>query len=144
MENKYYTPSIEEVSPGFEYEIKVSRYSDEWGMIKIPFSLNGCITNLDRWFNNIETIRVKHLDCDDIQSLGWVKTSGKEYFRYIYNQKDPGDFSKYQIILEPCSIGFYLIFLLREDGGIRSDQFFGKIKNKHELNKLMQQLGINE
>lgn len=136
MENKYYTPTIEEFHVGFEYEIYIISHprngkASLWIPIKIQeeddlitdhntLSLQG---NIDGKF-----CRVKHLDREDIESLGWkqeIKTRNDLYFfdRYFLNFKDE------ITITDSYVLG-------------TKELFNGKIKNKSELKKLMNQIGI--
>lgn len=136
MDNKYYTPTIEEFHVGFEYEAK-ERFTDgtvktkdefdnaKWvksvadaGLMYIERALTG--KNND---NGLCGIRVKFLDKEDIESFGWEKFGNnfrKENLFLLFN------LDKSVVIID----GNY-------------PKFSGKIKNKSELKKLMQQLGIN-
>jgi len=58
----YYTPSIEEFHVGFEYEIN---YNGKWFLKTIPIYP----TTKEKY--NEEVIRVKYLDREAIESLGW-------------------------------------------------------------------------
>lgn len=138
--NKYYTPTIEEFHVGFEYEID---YGDEWVSE----------TQFDGFLHNkkLENIRVKYLDKEDIESLGF-ESIGSGW----YNLK-----------VVPGSLGYFLYVRLQRWGektyikAYRQDpattdfdkcEYCDKedlvsgaiIKNKSELKKLMKQLGIYE
>lgn len=139
MENKYYTPEIEEFYIGFEFESKET-FTD--GTVKTQEDYDRC-----NWVKNICEVgdapyieraligknaqnglcgvRVKHLDREDIESLGWEQIEydsfkigsfifelNNEYKSFIYSGKDKGNV------------------------------FVGNIKNKSELKKLMQMLNI--
>ena len=141
MGNKYYTPEIEEFNVGFEYERIVSGM--EYG--KTIYDGFYSIRAYD-WDTSIEEdikdgeIRVKYLDKEDIESLGW---------KFI--KQHPGttnfDFEKGE-----CSLNFDPEFgnkwNLRiydgEDQDSEFNYFSGYIKNKSELIKLLKQLSINE
>jgi len=147
MEEKYYTPSISEFHVGFEYEYYClldwpkkekgwrkqtieNDYSDHRGaVIPIPFNDfdEGCV-------------RVKRLDREDIESLGWVFHNNGFNDMFIYNK------TKYTYPLWNMKInksGSLTIYHLQENGDVVSkavsDIF---IKNKSELKRIMQQLGI--
>lgn len=118
-ENKYYTPKIEEFRVGFEYESQdlclngicwvKEKYQGE--------ELRTYLTNeLER-----KELRVKQLDTEDIESLGFEKD---EYSRYV-----KGD---YKITLYPLKR--MCIFK-----GLQAI-FMGFIKNKSELQVLLKQL----
>ena len=66
--NKYYTPSIEEFHVGFECEIKIG---DHWKNIKAIEDIEEMLIYGIPKPNNS---RVKYLDKDDIESLGWELT----------------------------------------------------------------------
>lgn len=119
MEDKYYTPSIEEFHVGFEFEYT---HKDDWfqNIILDPQEINDFFND-----DSIE-IRVKYLDNEDIESLG---------FKYIMTSYD-GYYEKKDITL-----GFAY------DGRIqiKSNEcfiFLGFIKNKSEFKILLKQLGI--
>ena len=152
-QTKYYSPSIEEFHVGFRYQgyfksiLKGEVVEPQWE---------------DRVFksghkiyagNDIlipENCRVKYLDQQDIEELGWVyrgahwfykrdsyyeiiEDEHTNYFLHIH-----GDESKrpYSIILGSPNNGYSL------EG---SDHLFnGEIKNFNELERLMKQLKIKE
>jgi len=72
-DKKYYTPEIEEFHPGFEYEIYENEYDDrgwrEWTFYGNPYH-----PDKNTFIEGIKNgeIRVKHLDREDIESLGWI------------------------------------------------------------------------
>lgn len=139
MENKYYSPELEEFCVGFEYEVlrksptteewvkfifpKYPRVGVEWGT-QDPYNIVGRITH-----------RVKYLDKEDIESLGFdhdqTTKDGENYFKGTLLNKHEWS-------------------LWHKDGKIdlweindESDKCFsGILKNKSELKKLMKQLNI--
>jgi hypothetical protein len=132
MENKYYTPELEEFCEGFEYEVNnTPGLSDEWTPVKIS-GLN--------WFPSefqivSLKIRVKYLDKEDIERLGWNSI--------------PVDRSRLKRLDSLCFElkDKLLIFFNNTVKIITSDwqkcYFEGVLKNKSELKKLMKQLRIN-
>lgn len=74
MDNKYYTPSIEEFHVGFEYEWRnKDGFPDRhWrrGIIK-----DG--TQIDDLHNSIYELRVKYLDFSDLKELKFKHVGGK-------------------------------------------------------------------
>lgn len=129
MENKYYTPELEEFHVGFEFE----EMSDSGLMYNKKVFRFG-------WFDlqreivkgiELKKIRVKHLDKEDIEELGWEN-----------NKKiDIGYFRKDEFVLrfknEKISIYLY------DENWIDTEIIKSiKIKNKSELRKLMKQLNI--
>lgn len=74
MENKYYTPEINEFYVGYKYEVYNSLLG-RW--IKEEVQSNECFCDLQG-----EEIRTKYLDKQDIESLGWVYAEAfKSYFK---------------------------------------------------------------
>lgn len=157
MDAKYYTPTIEELCVGFEYE----RTDDliNWSLcisdgydfkdvatmfnyeyfIKISHdevminSQKGSLLLNEEYYNNTvkkvksSRIRVKHLDRQDIESLGWKFLHSKSFIlNYRYTLKIRENILE---IMDGAYIGPRALFL-------------GEIKNKSELKKLMQQLNI--
>ena len=147
MRNKYYTPIIEEFHIGFEYE-------SLWGIENI----NG------EWHKEVfksvdveQIVRVKYLDTDDIESLGFTKR-GKTWAGYVdyeYTELIDGEVPYYlkATIHVPLMDDMYKIILhrfLNEDTNIDKQveqgesevMFRGRIKNKSELKSIMQMVGI--
>lgn len=125
---KYYTPSIEEFHVGFEYQIE--DLGDD-GLSRIW---------RDQVFDGEETrtyfieelrkkeMRVKYLDKEDIESLGWKPTEIED--NYVAGHK--GGYKLNHLCIN------YLII----QGTDSMCWFKGIIKNKSELKKLMKQLNI--
>lgn len=132
MENtKYYTPTIDEFYVGFEYE-EINIISNKW--CSETFQLHEEWLYID---NDIKqnTVRVKYLDKEDIESLGWnCETTG--YYTLI---------TKYQNLtlrhMEGNVYSWVGIYSKHDLSGTNV-LFDGSIKNKSELKKLMQQLII--
>ena len=159
MENntKYYTPSIEEFHVGFEYEYcdYQSEEPSEWYAARFgcdykkahDIGLHNCLSfTYEEWeyilqdFINKEYVRVKYLDKEDIEDLGFIydnklkfpkgkyKTTVVEYVNDIYCLST---FDNHEIMIsEYCD-------------GVFDKLFEGTIKNKSELKRVLKQLGIN-
>jgi hypothetical protein len=141
---KYYTPDIEEFHVGFEYEM-YDPYDGSWNPSKMTTK-----SNLEFYRDVIEDIRVKYLDKEDIESLGWkyIKDSSlnkkrHQYYFYLDNFilitlggsiliKHSKSFSV------PWGTEIHLQAIV-DFADIR---FYGTTKNKSELKRLMKQLGI--
>jgi len=153
--NKYYTPEIEEFFHGFEYEVwENSAYTNESWIKKIfQFRDNNYIYKdtsfiIAEFEQRGDDIRVKYLDQEDIESLGFTDKPT------AVNQK----FSYYKFLKENqvCQITVYwdmnrterenLIRIFR--GTLHhypyTEIFRGNIKNKSELKKLLKQLNIDD
>ncbi len=171
MENKYYTPSIEEFYVGFEFEELVHYFDyskqeavDEWRpqvlqfedliygieVIKepkrnIPNSLRNFNYEVykfpydekrkEQYYPYRSAIRVKHLDKEDIESLGFVlyesgvldERMAQMYYYFISE-------SGYKIKLKCNEVQI----LLNSYGTL----FQGKIKNINELKKILTMVGV--
>lgn len=126
MENKYYTPTLEEFHVGFEYQQKTIS-TKEW--VDVNY------THLDKdtkYIIDENRIRVKHLDQEDIESCGFFLK--KLYYYYKYEES-----------------GIRLDFFKGENVEIeRFDLdtmewryiFKGKPKNKSEFKRILKQIGI--
>lgn len=158
MTDKYYTPEIEEFHVGFEYEYKSNKnygYLDTQKDWEKEEFRGGHIVDESSEVEDIQCaieiekekqieVRVKYLDQEDIESLGWVleqytnlntelpsKTVNKHLTVYkIYNEHN-------SIILKLTNDNFMII-----TDNYDVSRFRGTIKNKSELQKLMKQLGI--
>lgn len=138
--NKYYTPTIEEFHVGFEYQHKglldINQIEEKFYNFNYDLK-DKSLEEINYAINN-NWIRVKYLDQEDIESLGWVKHNINKNCYYIELHKNT----------------FGTIYMEYYDEQetkwcIESDRhgetiFIGTIKNKSELKKLMKQLGIYE
>jgi len=136
MKNKYYTPEIEEFHVGFEYE----RCDDGYNWIKDTYPRAAEHIRLK---NLIPCTRVKYLDREDIESLGFVCHATDE--RVFHNKNgiiintEWGSPVKQGITLAIVSP----VFDESKRNIIQEHYLFnGTIKNKSELKKLLKQLGI--
>ncbi len=165
MEN-YYTPKIEEFHEGFEYEQK-NMFGDgtvktteqynlaEWekrifGLDIYPY-LNRTMTGYNSK-NLPPAVRVKYLDRDDIESLGWrffgcplkedLETCDFPIVYQILGEKKQMENSPTLATLCQRREGIYDIFKSPAMPTEATMKFKGMIKNKSELKKLMKQLNI--
>lgn len=125
----YYTPKLEEFYIGFEYEI-----TNGYTWTKKFFTHEDFNTFLYQNLDNAikqKYIRVKYLDQEDIENLGFIT-----YDDNLYNKNE------YQIdfdrLVRKQNQGIGLVIYHEEAGQI----FQGYIKNKSELKKILKQLGI--
>tara|TARA_R110002074_G_scaffold237241_1_gene409132 strand:- start:358 stop:819 length:462 start_codon:yes stop_codon:yes gene_type:complete len=139
MENKYYTPSIEEFHVGFELELLTH---SGWERATIEDGDEYYDIVLAPGGEGVDNKRVKYLDREDIESLGWKLV--EEYARndaYYFSFKKKHT----ELVLYP---GFEETTVLIQHGsatGINSKGypiFRGQLKNKSELKRLLKQLGI--
>jgi len=141
MENKYYVPTQEEFRIGFEYEYKYNENnSTDKGWTKRIFDGNNF--EISDKTEVSKFTRVKYLDQEDIESLGW------DYDKYYPFQRIKGDeriaFTKnenklglHRLVLNGNKVLIYL-----ETEFVHEGFFKGTIKNKSELKVLLKQLGI--
>lgn len=135
MNPDYYKPEPEEFHPGFEYEriMNVVLPDARWGfeVKKFQFTTEIFTSNAMR-FNFFEDlkydkIRVKLLNDEDIQELGWsvnYHSYGRNYVKEDYTLSYTYDRLRIEIV------------------GVEGRVFLGIIKNKSELIRLMKQLNI--
>lgn len=133
MTKKYYTPTIDEFYVNFDFE--------EYGR-SIAFPNE---TDSPYWFKNVftkfssfvmieeiikqKTVRVKFLDREDIESLGWV-----------FDNADLINVEQYKI--NEISLSVFPDYYLIEKYDFENTLFSGKIRNKSELIKIMKQTEI--
>ena len=137
-DNKYYTPKQEEFHIGFEYE-ELNETTNVWH----PNSITQfCDLDLVECELEQETgiIRVKHLDREDIESLG-------------FNIDITKSFQKNELVICETDFGSALNEYCKIIYNIKNQEaniedccemalFIGKIKNKSELKRLLIQLGV--
>lgn len=163
IEDKYYTPKIEEFHVGFEYEYRYKSSSPN-----TSFSINGNkidYTTWSEWINHILTpgdltpgfdgetsdqdpfnintginqeLRVKYLDIEDCVSLGWDR-SMDEPDEWCWSHKGDMDIQLYfddktRALLQGVGVTIF--------ANESMPAFSGRVKNKSELKRLMEQLGI--
>jgi len=118
--DKYYTPRVEEFYVGFRYE---SIYNDDWIQDQITQVCD--IPEDDLEHNDGLETKVKYLDKEDIESLGFIQTIKDQYYK-----------DDFELLIDDD----LFIQIIKDDGFV----FQGTIKNKSELIILLKQLGINE
>ncbi len=144
-EPKYYTPTIEEFHVGFEYEV----IAEDFGIDSLLWLKHNNPYRIEILKNFIESndVRVKYLDREDIESLGWepdferswcVTNFKDSYDRHIcFKKKNAG-------LIYRIDKGFVTIKNENQYLQLLIEGSTYKIKNKSELKKLMQQLNITE
>jgi len=150
-EKLYYSPIISDFHVGFECEIQ-SSYGWQKGVYPEVLRLDTLTmqTLIDKGeiaALKSATIRVKYLDKEDVESLGWFYT-GKAVDLW-FNKVGMSDsasgthrFTEYKLHFGPEDHVLYInAYFGNQDEGCL---FEGIIKNKSELKKLMKQLKIEE
>lgn len=157
---KYYKPTIDEICISFECELYKKHYISKERIQKYIISDkndfiadregNSTVDEILDGFNDNDCIgpnypiRVKYLDKEDIESLGWVY-GGKSPEGYLgFNAKV--DDTIYHLVIKEINV-----HINKAVPGERSDMgtsmrnstlFNGKIKNKSELKFIMKCLNI--
>ena len=145
--SKYYTPEIEEFHVGFEFEY--NKGGNNWvkhtsgnhdfrdGIIDVGVGeTDDALYNPFYMGISERDFRVKYLDKEDIESLDW------EYF----DQYRDGGTSIYR--KDDKTLTYYGTNRIKEDytliihNNAGSRFFYGTIKNKSELKKVLKMLGI--
>ena len=142
---KYYTPTIEEFHVGIE-NVEFKQYKDfasgsnemSWQQdttdIHVMHRLDIIKSLLDK-----KAIRIKHLDREDIESLGWEFKS---------NVKGTiGTFNKDNYLMTVLDNGYVVVSTLSDKFNMMGEQdtrniFVGVIKNKSELKRVLTQIGV--
>ena len=171
--SKYYIPEITEFYVGFEYErwYEVSEFSEgQSGWISCTFPndpIYGGMLLPHRF--KVDNTRVKYLDQEDIESLGFIKkhqldnriprwiikhfknSSKEEYDEFINNnleetfilEKDELNFDLYKYGIKLFNNLMIIGKITNSISIYEEDTIFkGIIKNKSELKKLLKQLNI--
>lgn len=150
MDNKYYIPTIDEFHVGFEYE-----YQDDnkvWSTSEITL-LDTKISTLVGIYNKDFATRVKYLDKDDIESLGWKYYNIKgDYLKYRlgrfelwypvnYPQPNIKEDGTIELIEQPIASREFVILDIKYGNDITKVDGI-RLNNKSELKVLMKQLNI--
>jgi hypothetical protein len=138
-ENKYYTPDISEFYSNFEYE---AHRNNKW--IKIDDFTNAYDYDDSCFYGLIKeleagNIRVKYLDQEDMESLGFKRIS-EGTFEMPYSDSRGFD-DKIHVILRKR----WVLISQGNDEKMFSDwidRFSGFIKNKSELKKILKMIGV--
>ncbi len=143
--NQYYTPELEEFHVGFEFEYSHNKINykkqiyDGSQVLKSKsyYDDHGC--EYDAVEDDLKHIRVKRLDREDIESLGFrtnEMTTPISFESDFYEKKHKGIF---RVCLVENEHFVYVKKMYEKDV---KTIFSGIIKNKSELNRLLKQLGI--
>lgn len=133
MDNKYYTPEIEEFCIGFEYE--VAQIDSQWVIHdwkKTTFDVND---KLEPIIEYPHLNRVKLLDKEDIESLGYTQDPHK-YYKDTFRKGCIYDKGSSSITL--TKEGVYICLYSYPN----TQKMSFKIKNKRELEVLLKQMSL--
>jgi len=130
---KYYTPELEEFHEGFEYEklILGTRWNEEiWDAIS-SFDYS------ELYDFDVKDCRVKYLDREDIESLGFeLYISKSDYTIY----KGKGKCSLFKNVYLDLEEGMTVEIHNNEDFEDHATAFYGTIKNKSELKRVLKMI----
>ena len=139
MKDKYYTPEIEEFHVGFEFEF-YDEDDKDWTVTVIKNQ-----TDLCNWTGLEINKRVKYLDKEDIESLGWkfnrAHLEGETQLKFYKDNKclyyREGEHQIGVFTINPSKCEYY------SKHGVDPCMINTvTIKNKSELKRLLKQLGI--
>lgn len=151
-ENKYYTPEKEEFHIGFIYEVngaevKTPNNSKGWEKVAFGANYNDFLMPTNPNYNIMSrNFRVKYIDKEDIENLGWKITNTREDEFDAQLEIDDYNFFylTYDSFLHTLTVGLFSQTRLgKKTFPMTHDSitvFVGVIKNKSEFNKLIEQL----
>ena len=142
--NKYYTPSIEEFHIGFEFEEweNPAFTNEEWIAKKIDYFTDleyVCFPKIDKHLENYilgtSLFRVKYLDSEDIESLGFkfIKVGWSEASKIFRCNRYRG----YELYLREGNT----VHISTSSG---LTMFEGVVKNKSMLKQVLEMIGVIE
>ena len=141
MESNYYTPDIEEFHRGFDfYILDGNPETEKWNPRPTNFTDNQLIEMIEAGI-----VKVKYLDREDIESLGFEHNPHYSNGFYGYTSKDVNTMIAHQFI--DLSKDTTKITILKNKktchlgGSLWEPIFVGKIKNKSELKRILKQIG---
>ena len=150
MNDKYYTPEIEEFHMGFEFEVNDT---DEGWTKEIFCSGEGrkidSISKLTEFSWSTlgiikfeDAYRVKYLDKEDVESLGF--TTNKLKYWEIQDDSIIYKLKNYTLVFwhSAYKSKYKTNVYIRQETGLGQHCFKGEIKNKSELKRLLKQLQL--
>jgi hypothetical protein len=84
MENKYFTPDIEDIHVGYECEILNNK--EKWNKINMPsIFIPKCVNKVTERNGWLETnkLRVPYLTKEQIEAEGWELSSEDKYLQFV-------------------------------------------------------------
>ena len=139
MENKYYTPEIEEFCVDLEYETNNINHrpqeliKNNWKIPKKGINWLQCFYGSSHLSDvDLQKVRVKILDEQDILDCGFIYDS-TDYLGNVYYV-----YRSFILTFYPPTPTFIEI----DNSEAKFTRFIGEIKNNCELKKLLKQLGF--
>lgn len=149
--SKHYVPKIQEFYEGFRFEYQEIEYAQwthqeyseglEFEGIKVSEWLGRSVDSFD---NNI---RVRYLDQQDIEELGWIKDTRRSAGEYMafYIESNGFDNFKYSLTVEGQKIQIFynaMYFPTMKSESRFNCLFHGHCKNYNELKTIMEQTEV--
>tara|TARA_R100000544_G_C2213483_1_gene53227 strand:- start:114 stop:527 length:414 start_codon:yes stop_codon:yes gene_type:complete len=137
MKDKYYTPEIEEFHVGFEFESNYTLFSRDREWVKCKLDENNTWFTEEWYVDAVPTeFRVKYLDKEDIESLGWEfhQQNHSGCLSSFWNKKD---------VLLRLTVSYKnsipYVSIYHYEGWETPEMI---IKNKSELKRILKQLSV--
>lgn len=127
--NKYYTPSVEEFHVGFRYEVHEDPRTDEgWSKTEVD---RNCIKYCVQQDSDVD-YRVKYLDQQDIEELGWIRDPENDRAEHIA-------FKLGDMVLLFCEDDNEVVIIWVHKRIVQCDKvrFHGNLNNYNELKLVM-------
>lgn len=143
QDDKFYVPRIEEFHEGFRFEFQ---FSHGTGWENAEFSLNSDgASDVEKDIQN-KLIRVKKLDRDGIEELGWHTLHGAELesFRYMIEFTGMVDSRENHLILKYNLVSNWVLIYHFGEKGNAVNNFAGQVMNFNELKLIMEMCKIKK
>lgn len=146
MENKYYTPKIEEFHVGFDYETLFKLVDgDYWKQDRFNYHSPSILQLKDSIKEGL--VRVKYLDKEDIESLEFeFKETNKMRNWYIkeqiYERLPGGSSYTFWSMTVEHDPDMKIVKITANIDGTTEVFFEGLIKNKSELVRILKMIGV--
>ena len=147
MNNKYYTPQLEDLFINYEFEYKINKNPEIWrksNLWDISTIDEDCIKSAEYFISKNE-IRTKYLDKEDIESLGYIYETN--YGDFLSFEKGNPYYLNGQLLYYNLDNHLLRISINKENydnQGVPINQviFDGECKSINELKKILKYLKI--
>jgi len=134
--SKYYIPTIEEFHVGFEYEMNPTEDGEN-----IAFVVGeGDLSYVEIWLRE-KLVRIKYLDQEDIESLGFEFEEEDSDFITFRKHNDDQYYWEIHVVKDKIWKDIYICEVNLYKTGWEEPKFEGDIKNKSELKIVLKQIG---
>ena len=152
-EAKYYVPEISEFFVGFEYEIIYEDEPPKAYKFDITDMLYAQSPETEEFFGGIcskienKQVRVKYLDSEDIESLGFIFNAGVTERTDRFSYKNfMLYFNREAKIVRIAEMNRQIVFQRAFPMGVELDYkelFNGTVKNKSKLKQVLKMIGVH-